>query len=411
MHENARLSCCRSGAARGSRHEARRSPSRVAECLQPLTPPGAHALSLTLRERQGCVVLQARSSHRRGEVACTSAAVLHGEFALPCPPADASAGRRRGGRRRRGRRIFARRVLVRRSSFGRVKVLIAGCGYVGVALGLALNERGHEVWGLRRDASLLPAGIRPISADLGSPRDLAALPRDLEQVVYCAGADESSDAAYERAYVEGPRHLLDALRGSAVQRFFFTSSTAVYAQGAGEWVDESSETAPQHFSGQRLLEGERLIGEQPIHCTILRCSGIYGPGRTRLVQSVLDGSARVSERITNRIHRDDIAGAIVHLIATGQKPRLLLLSDDEPAPERDVLGYLARCLLVPEPPHVTPPASALPARGSKRCSNARLRATGYRLRHPSYREGYAALIAELAARGQLRKSSPSSQPR
>lgn len=292
-----------------------------------------------------------------------------------------------------------------------MKVLIAGCGYVGVALGLALHERGHEVWGLRRDASLLPARIRPISADLGSPHDLSALPRDLEQVVYCAGADESSDAAYQRAYVEGPRHLLAALRGSAVQRFFFTSSTAVYAQGAGEWVDESSETVPQHFSGLRLLEGERWIGEQPIPCTILRCSGIYGPGRTRLVQSVLDGSARVSERFTNRIHRDDLAGAIVHLMVTGQKPGLLLLSDDEPAPERDVLGYLARCLVVAEPPNMAAPASSLPARGTKRCSNARLKATGYRLRYPTYREGYAALIAELAASGQLRRASPSRQTR
>ncbi|HVZ33086.1 MAG TPA: NAD-dependent epimerase/dehydratase family protein [Polyangiaceae bacterium] len=287
-----------------------------------------------------------------------------------------------------------------------MKVLIAGCGYVGVALGLALNERGHEVWGLRRDASSLPAAIRPISADLGSPRDLAELPPDLEQIVYCAGADEASDAAYQRAYVDGPRHLLAALRGSAVQHFFFTSSTAVYAQAAGEWVDESSETLPRHFSGRRLLEGERWIEEQPIPCTILRCSGIYGPGRTRLVQSVLDGSARVSERFTNRIHRDDLAGAIVHLLVTGQKPKLLLLSDDEPAPERDVLGYLARCLVIPEPANVTAPASELPARGTKRCNNARLRATGYRLRYPTYREGYAALIAELAATGQLRKSSP-----
>lgn len=274
--------------------------------------------------------------------------------------------------------------------FAVVKVLIAGCGYVGVALGEELIARGHQVWGLRRDPSTLPAGLRPLALDLASPGGLTGLPAELDRVVYCASADESSDAAYARAYVTGLRNVLRAVAGSAVERILFTSSTAVYAQSEGEWVDEASPTTPQHFSGIRLLEAENLLRTQAIPSSSLRCSGIYGPGRTRLIQSVRDGSARGSARFTNRIHRDDIAGAIVHLLDREPLPPVLVLSDDEPATEHAVQSYLARRLGVPEPPLTeSEPRSR---GGHKRCRNSLLAATGYRLRFPTYREGYAALL-------------------
>ena len=277
-----------------------------------------------------------------------------------------------------------------------VKVLIAGCGYVGSALGLELLADGDEVWGLRRDPSRLPAGVSPIAADLASPADLRQLPAGLDAVVYCAGADESTDAAYQRAYVTGLAHLLHALEGRNVSRVFFTSSTAVYAQSDGQWLDEGAETLPTYFSGVRLLEAEHLLGQHRVPSTILRCSGIYGPGRTRLIESVRRGTARGSARHTNRIHRDDVSGAIRHLLRAGAAPELLLLTDDEPAPERDVLRYVAERLGVPEPLAAAAlPASSRP--GDKRCTNARLRATGYQLRFPTYREGYSALLAGTEA--------------
>ncbi|MEO8183669.1 MAG: SDR family oxidoreductase [Deltaproteobacteria bacterium] len=272
-------------------------------------------------------------------------------------------------------------------------VLIAGCGYVGTALGLELLAAGDRVWGLRRNVSQLPAGFEAIAADLSLPSALAEMPRALDYVVYCASADGSSDAAYEKAYVTGLERLLAALESSAVRRVFFTSSTAVYAQLDGQWVDEDSETTPTHFSGVRLLEAEALLRRSLLPATVLRCSGIYGPGRTRLIDSVRQGTAVPSDRFTNRIHRDDVAGAIAHLLRSESPPELLLLNDDHPAPEREVLSYLAACLGVADPARA-PTASASPARsGVKRCRNARLRATGYQLRYPSYREGYAALLS------------------
>lgn len=275
-------------------------------------------------------------------------------------------------------------------------VLIAGCGYVGTALALELAQQGDRVWGVRRDASQLPAELNAVSADLGNPATLQSLPRALDYLVYCAGADEASDAAYERVYVSGLRNVLAALAGTGLRRVFFTSSTAVYGQAAGEWVDEASETTPAHFSGRRLLEAERSLLAHDVPGTVLRCSGIYGPGRTRLIDSVRLGTAAPSQRFTNRIHRDDVAGAIRHLMRQPAPPPLLLLSDDAPAADEEVIGFLAQQLGVPAP-QPAPGASPATARGGhKRCRNALLRATGYQLRYPSYREGYGAMLAPPA---------------
>jgi nucleoside-diphosphate-sugar epimerase len=271
-------------------------------------------------------------------------------------------------------------------------VLIAGCGYVGTALGLELLSAGHRVWGLRRNPSQLPSGFAPIAADLSSS-DLTSLPTDIDHVVYAASADDASEAAYVKAYVTGLQRLLSALAPLPLQRVFFISSTAVYGQTEGQWVDEDSETTPTFFSGVRMLEAERLLEGSGLPFTILRCSGIYGPGRTRLIDSLRQGTATSSTRFTNRIHRDDIAGAIVHLLSTSAAPSRLLLSDDEPAPEHEVHGYLARLLGAPEPARTTEIGKAPPRGGLKRCRNTRLKATGYRLRYPTYREGYAAMLA------------------
>jgi nucleoside-diphosphate-sugar epimerase len=271
------------------------------------------------------------------------------------------------------------------------RVLIAGCGYVGTALGQRLIEHGCEVWGLRRDPSALPDSFQKVAADLGDLTDLVGVPGRLDYVVYAASAGESSDAAYERAYVRGLDNVLRVIAARAVRHVFFTSSTAVYAQSDGAWVDEESPTEPRHFSGLRTLEAERLLHAGVTPATVLRCAGIYGPGRTRLVDAVRQGTAPMTERFTNRIHRDDIAGAIVHLMTRGDAPPKLILSDDEPAPQRDVTTFIAGCLGVPVPSSTDPDQ---PARGGdKRCSNAGLKATGYGLLYPTYREGYAAMLA------------------
>jgi nucleoside-diphosphate-sugar epimerase len=119
-----------------------------------------------------------------------------------------------------------------------MRVLIAGCGYLGSSLGSLLSSEGHTVFGLRRNVSALPPYIHPVRADLSAPLPPAALLPSLD-VVYAASPSDSSKEAYRDVYVKGPLNLLSALASQrGLPRFIFVSSTGVYAQRGGEWVDE-----------------------------------------------------------------------------------------------------------------------------------------------------------------------------
>jgi nucleoside-diphosphate-sugar epimerase len=277
-------------------------------------------------------------------------------------------------------------------------VLISGCGYVGTALGTRLASEGHTVWGLRRRVGALPPVIRPLQADLTLPGTLRGLPADLDFVFYTAAADTADDGSYRAAYVDGLRNLLRALKGQCggLRRVFFTSSTGVYAQCSGGWVDETSPTEPVEFSGTRVLEGERVLLGGPFPATVLRLGGIYGPARARLIERVRQGVAICSggpPLYTNRIHRDDCAGALRHLMTLPRPDQLYLGVDHEPAEQCEVLRWIAARLGVPPPPVEPGPGSDTQHRRSnKRCSNARLVASGYLFRYPSFRDGYRALL-------------------
>lgn len=278
------------------------------------------------------------------------------------------------------------------------RVLIAGCGYVGTALGLELARSGSEVWGLRRSASGMPAEIRPVEADLRD-RGSLALPEGLTHVVYAASPDARDDASYADAYARGIENLLGVLtaRETMPERLVFVSSTSVYERDDGGWVDERSPTEATHAGARRLLEGEAVARSAPFPAVVIRFAGIYGPSRTRLLEQVRAGEARLPRghpRYTNRIHRDDCAGSIAHLLSLDAPDPLYLGVDDEPADLADVMRWLAAEMGVPEPPEAEEGAepSGRRYRTSKRCSNARLIASGYRLRFPTYREGYRALL-------------------
>lgn len=283
-----------------------------------------------------------------------------------------------------------------------MKVLIAGCGDLGSALGVELAAAGDEVHGLRRHPERLPAAIRPLAADLGAPESLLELP-EVDAVVYAAAADRSTEEAYRLAYVDGVRNLLaaPALQRAAPRRIFFVSSTAVYAQDGGEWIDESSPAEATHFRARLLLEGERLLRGNATAATatsVLRLSGIYGPGRTRLIELVRSGRATYPSgppRYANRIHRDDAAGALAHLLRGPTPSALYLGVDDAPVDLAEVLTFLAVELAAPLPRLEEAAGDASPERTSKRCSNALLHASGYRFRYPTYREGYGALLGAL----------------
>jgi nucleoside-diphosphate-sugar epimerase len=279
-----------------------------------------------------------------------------------------------------------------------MRVLIAGCGYVGRELALHLVAGGHAAWGLSRHPEGLPPGVQPFAADLTDRATLRGLPAGLDAVVYAAAANGPTEPFYRAAYLDGPRNLLGALaeQGQAPRRVLTVSSTGVFPQRDGSWVDEGSPADPVEFSGRVMVEGEQAVRGGPFRAVVLRLAGIYGPGRTLWIDRVRSGSARRPPpgSWTNRIHRDDAARAIAHLLALDAPDPLYIGVDDEPAELAEVLAFLAERLSVPPPPLEPESAAGGPIRerGTKRCSNRRLRASGFRLRYPTFREGYGALL-------------------
>ncbi|HEY6560037.1 MAG TPA: SDR family oxidoreductase [Polyangiaceae bacterium] len=282
-------------------------------------------------------------------------------------------------------------------------ILIAGAGYVGAALGQRLAEHGHVVYGLRRDTSELPASVRGLAIDLQAPRALAEMPNKFEYVFYTAAPDATGEDAYRATYVTGLSNVLNAARtrGWPLRHVFFSSSTAVYAQNDGQWVDEESQADPSGFNGLCMIEAEARLFSSGVSATSVRFGGIYGPGRTSLLERVARGVASYAPgapTYTNRIHRDDCAGVLAHLLSLDAPQRLYLAVDDEPVDTRTLVQWLAAALGAP-PPRESSAKGAPTGRGAsnKRCSNARLRSSGYALCYPTFREGYAELVrARLA---------------
>ena len=303
------------------------------------------------------------------------------------------------------------------SASSRIEAVIAGCGDLGTALGLILAARGARVTGIRRSAIPLPAPLRTLSLDLAGLRmaDGRRTPSLMtaDIVVYAVAAGRRDEQAYRRAYIEGVDALLKVLemRDIPPKRIFFVSSTSVYGECAGRWVDEDTPPRPRGFAGESVLAGERRMLEGPVPATVVRLGGIYGPGRGWLIDRVRQGGRCLFDppRFTNRIHRDDAAAAIAHLVDLAPRQPIAdsyIAVDHEPAAECEVMEWLARQIGAPPVKRIRGSESldsTSSAGGGKRCRNVRLLSEGYVFRYPSYREGYRAVLAGTGVRYRLAK--------
>ena len=272
-------------------------------------------------------------------------------------------------------------------------VVIAGCGDLGTETGLRFAAQGHPVVGLRRSADRVPATITGRSVDLR--REVPTIPDDTGVVVVAFAAGSRDVDEYRATYVDGLRNVLDGIDASAADpRLVVVSSTAVYDVADGSVVTEETPTHGGTPTAAVLVEAEALLRERAPGAVLVRLSGIYGPGRERLVTQVREGTARLAPGTsphTNRIHRDDAAAAIVHLASVPDPAPTYLGTDDEPSRLDDVLRFLAAELGLPEP--TVGDGDARQAGGDKRLSNALLRSTGWEPRYPTFREGYRAVLA------------------
>ena len=276
-------------------------------------------------------------------------------------------------------------------------VLIAGCGDVGSRLATQLLDFGWEVHGLRRNVARLPKGVIGVAGDLFNKDCPATWPIGaVDYLVYCAAATDHDEAGYRAAYIQGLQHVLEWLNdyGQAPKRLVFVSSSSVYGQQNGEWVDETSSAVAAGYSGQVMLEAEQLALNSGFPASIVRLTGIYGPGREWLLTQVRRGYRVVTDPplYGNRIHVDDAAGLMAFLLEADHRGVALddvyIGVDDAPAPLADVVAWLREYLGVTE----WADDASVRRTGSKRCSNARAKALGWTPKYPSFREGYAAIL-------------------
>ncbi|NJC21608.1 nucleoside-diphosphate-sugar epimerase [Arthrobacter pigmenti] len=274
-------------------------------------------------------------------------------------------------------------------------ILIAGCGDLGTQAGLTFAASGHRVVGWRRSPEKLPLGIEGAAVDLTRP--LPALPEATDVVVIALTAGGRTEAAYRSTYYDGTVNLLNAFERDGVKprRIIFVSSTAVYGNDDGARIDESTLPSPATPTGKILRETETMLIDQAPQTVLLRLSGIYGPGRTRLIDQVRSGAApKSAPHWTNRIHRDDAAAAIVHLAGLELPAPAYLGSDCEPAVLTDVHSFLADELRLP---FGHDGAAPQPATG-KRCDSSLLHRSGFEFTYPTYREGYRAVLSGVGTR-------------
>lgn len=277
------------------------------------------------------------------------------------------------------------------------QVMIVGCGDVGSRLARRLLQQGCTVHGLRRSVAHLPEGVLPVAGDVQASACPHDWPRDrLDYLVYCVAASQHDPAGYQAAYVDGLRHVLGWLQqnAQAPRRILFVSSTSVYGQTDGQWVDENALTQPDGFAGELMLQAEHSLLNSGFAATIVRLTGIYGPGRERMIEQVRQGY-RVAEQpplYGNRIQVDDAAALLAFLLKADQRGEALetcyIGVDDDPAALFDVVGWLRERLGVTQ----WSATESVRRTGSKRCRNTRARALGWTPQYSSFREGYGAMI-------------------
>jgi nucleoside-diphosphate-sugar epimerase len=274
-----------------------------------------------------------------------------------------------------------------------MRKLVIGCGYVGKRVAAKWSASGDEVFALTRSADRAEEfrnlGWIPVLGDVTQPETLKALP-DVDLLLYAVGFDRSAGFSQREIYVEGLKNVLDTL-ADRVGKWLYVSSTSVYGQQDGEWIDEKSLCQPTKINGQICQEAEMIFAQNSIQANVLRLAGIYGPGR--LLRRVADLKAGLPikgdpEGWLNLIHVDDVVQSILACEQRGKPGQVYLISDDRPVRRREYYQLLAELAGVDMPPF-DPGTEPQHAEGlGKRCSNRKLHEElGVELLYPTIEEG------------------------
>ncbi|PPG43344.1 sugar nucleotide-binding protein [Pseudoclavibacter sp. RFBA6] len=266
------------------------------------------------------------------------------------------------------------------------RLLIAGFGKLGARLGERYAARGTEVFGIRRSEGDAGAGIELIAADLASPKAPPLTLPAVDALVITLPPPAVDGVVAPDGY----RRSLEALAASlpgAPDRVVFVSSTRVFeGRGDGHPISEADAPAPASDRARALVDGERRAVEL-FGASVIRPSGIYGPGRDSLVRRVREGAPLQYARRTNRVHESDLVRAIEAMLERNDAPPLLHATDAHPASLGEVATFVAGELSVAAPPRVHPEEASGTLLGGERM----LQLLGT-LDYPGYREGYAEMV-------------------
>lgn len=268
-------------------------------------------------------------------------------------------------------------------------VLIAGCGYVGHALAEKLRLAGAAVTALTHSeesaAALRKSCDFSIEAcDIGSPESVRSLRSTPDLIVHCASSGRRGADAYEKVYLGGCENLISAFPDSPL---LFTSSTSVYPQTSGELVTETSDAEPDRDTGKILRRAENAV--LAASGIVARLAGLYGPGRSVILQRFLDGSAIIEtgpSRALNQIHRDDVVSAILTLLQAlpASAGQIYNVADGAPTTQRATFEALATHFGQPAPPEGPPDPNRKRGWTHKLISNAKLRQLGWAPAFPTF---------------------------
>ncbi len=276
-----------------------------------------------------------------------------------------------------------------------MSTLILGCGYLGRRVAALWRADGRRVFAVSRNATHLPADVEPIVCDIVRPDTLRALP-EVETVLYAVGFDRGSGATMRAVYVDGLANVLAHL--PKPKRFIYVSSSSVYGQSDGGWIDECAATDPIEESGRIVLAAEAVLRERMPDAIVLRFAGIYGPGRLLRRQSIEKGEPIVgaADKWLNLIHVEDGAQVVLNAEQHGEPGRVYNVCDDHPVRRRLFYATMARVLGAPEPRFVPPsPDQPTPPheKGNRRLNNRRMKAELHAaLRYPDYDGGLRASV-------------------
>ncbi len=274
-----------------------------------------------------------------------------------------------------------------------------GSGDLAIRSASLLSALDLDLVAVSRNPNMLPALFRGIEADYtrsGALKFLNALKPKFLIVTFKPLKPDL--AGYKLGFVTAAKNLLDGLGGHIPSLVIFVSSTRVFAENEGRWVDEKSPRTKSDPFGKLIVEAEEILSEAELPLVVLYCSGMYGSSKDYLIKRVKEGvfSPQIEKNYTNRIHRQDVAGVFAWLLESNLKKQPLhdsyIVSDSYPASRMEIELWLAERLGMPKTAGEI--VSDFSSRGgSKRCDNHLLVTSGYKLLYPDYKSGYESILA------------------